>query len=100
MMRYPWSTALPETIMNSTVPFTRRTLRAPKVADKLDVSESSVWRIARLPGFPQPIKLSRGCTGWYEHEIDQWIDAKAKARKCDHLPANAGLPRSEVEGVS
>jgi len=31
--------------------------------------------------FPKPIKLSKGCTVWLEHEIDELLEAKAATRE-------------------
>jgi len=61
--------------------FTRRTLRIQRVAEKTDLAESSIWRLVQRGLFPRPIKLSPGCTAWYEHEIDEWLEAKAGERE-------------------
>jgi predicted DNA-binding transcriptional regulator AlpA len=45
------------------------------------LAESSIWRLVRLRQFPQPMKLSPGCTAWFEHEIDGWLDGKGSARE-------------------
>jgi prophage regulatory protein len=71
--------------------FTRRTLRIQDVAEKTALAESSIWRLARQGLFPCPFKLSPGCTAWYEHEIDEWLDAKAAERERIR-PASTTLP--------
>jgi prophage regulatory protein len=58
----------------------RRTLRIRPVAKKTGLAVSSIWRLAREGQFPAPIKLSPGCTAWFEHEIDEWLDAKSLKR--------------------
>jgi len=70
------------------ITFTRRTLRIHDVAEKTGLAESSIWRLAQRGLFPRPFKLSPGCTAWYEHEVDEWLDAKAADRERDtaHLP--------------
>jgi prophage regulatory protein len=59
----------------------RRTIRIGQVSEKTGLPESSIWRFARLRQFPLPVKLSPGCTAWFEHEIDEWLDGKGSARK-------------------
>jgi prophage regulatory protein len=61
--------------------FPHRTIRIRRVSEKTGLAESSIWRLARLRQFPQPVKLSPGCTAWFEHEIDEWLDQKSSARK-------------------
>jgi prophage regulatory protein len=61
--------------------FPQRTIRIRRVSEKTGLAESSIWRFARLRQFPQPVKLSPGCTAWFEHEIDEWLDQKSSARK-------------------
>jgi len=59
----------------------RRTIRIRQVAEKTGLAASSIWRLAHRGQFPLPIKLSPGCTAWFEHEIDEWLDAKGEKRE-------------------
>jgi prophage regulatory protein len=59
----------------------KRTLRIWQVAAKVGVSEPTIWRLCSSGEFPKPIKISKGCTAWLEHEIDELIDAKAAERE-------------------
>ena len=59
----------------------RRTIRVGQLREKTGLSESSIWRLVRLRQFPRPMKLSPGCTAWFEHEIDEWLDRKGAARE-------------------
>ncbi len=61
--------------------FPHRSMRIGQVSEKTGLPESSIWRLARLRQFPQPVKLSPGCTAWFEHEIDEWLDGKGSARE-------------------
>ena len=67
--------------MSTEKAFTRRTLRIRSVAEKTSLAQSSIWRLAHQGHFPLPVKLSPGCTAWYEHEIDEWLDAKSAKRE-------------------
>ena len=66
--------------MRTETNFTQRTLRIQRVAEKTSLAVSSIWRLAQQGKFPLPVKLSPGCTVWYEHEIDEFLDAKAAER--------------------
>jgi len=59
----------------------RRTLRIRHVAKKTGLAKSSIWRLAQRGQFPLPVKLSPGCTAWFEHEIDEWLDRKGSQRE-------------------
>ncbi len=94
--------------MRTETNFTQRTLRIRHVAEKTSLAISSIWRLAQQGHFPLPVKLSPGCTAWYEHEIDNWIDAKAAERGVlitstgsgEQESARAGLRKSTSERVS
>lgn len=52
-------------------------LRPVKAAEKLGVSQATVWRWARTkPGFPKPIKLGPHVTVWRESELDAFIASR------------------------
>jgi prophage regulatory protein len=59
----------------------KRTLRIRQVASKTNLSQPTIWRLSAAGQFPKPIKISKGCTVWLEHEIDEMIDAKAAERE-------------------
>lgn len=54
-------------------------LPVAKVAEYFGVSASTIWRWVRTPGgsFPQPVKLSAGCTRWRASEIASFASATA-----------------------
>jgi prophage regulatory protein len=64
----------------SIVTLPRRTIRIRMVGEKTGLAPSSIWRLARQGQFPAPVRLSPGCTAWFEHEIDAWLDAKGLNR--------------------
>jgi prophage regulatory protein len=59
----------------------KRTLRIWQVVEKIGLSEPTIWRLCSSGAFPKPVKISKGCTVWLEHEIDELIDAKAAERE-------------------
>ena len=62
----------------------KRTLRIWQVVAKVGLSQPTIWRLSASGEFPKPIKISKGCTAWFEHEIDAWFDAKRLNR--DAIP--------------
>jgi prophage regulatory protein len=66
--------------MSIEITLPRRTIRIRMVAEKTGLAASSIWRLARQGQFPAPVRLSPGCTAWFEHEIDAWLDAKGLKR--------------------
>ena len=58
----------------------RRTLRIRRVVEKTELAASSIWRLAQRGLSQRLLNFSPGCTAWFEHEIDEWLSAKAKDR--------------------
>ena len=51
-----------------------RILKAKEVAERVSISTSQVYRLARDGRFPEPVKITEKRSGWLETEVDQWID--------------------------
>lgn len=51
-------------------------IRVKRVAAKLGVSVSTVWRLATTEGFPRPFKLGQAVTVWDEADIDAYLLAQ------------------------
>lgn len=51
-----------------------RILKAREVAERVSISTSQVYRLARDGRFPKPVKITENRSGWLETEVDQWID--------------------------
>jgi len=67
--------------MSTDIAIPRRTIRIRQVVRKTGLTESSIWRLTNQGQFPQPVKLSPGCTAWFEHEFDAWLDGKSSQRE-------------------
>ncbi len=50
-------------------------LRLPAVLAKTGLSRSTVYRLESTTGsgFPRRVRLGEHSTGWYEHEIDEYL---------------------------
>jgi predicted DNA-binding transcriptional regulator AlpA len=63
-----------------------RLLSQPELKSLKGIAYSPQWlsKMVQEGRFPRPLKLSAGPTAtnfWPEHEIDQWIEAKAAERR-------------------
>lgn len=51
-----------------------------QLALRYSVHRSTLWRWVKTdPTFPQPVKLSAGCTRWKLSEIEAWDASKTSA---------------------
>lgn len=57
-----------------------RILRMPQVEAKVGLKRTAIYERIQRGEFPRGLKLSKCATGWLEHEIDAYIQAKAEAR--------------------
>jgi prophage regulatory protein len=63
-----------------TPPKSRRVLRLPDVIAKSGLGRDSVYRGGHEGWFPKPIKLSERASGWFEDEIDAFLEKRAAER--------------------
>jgi predicted DNA-binding transcriptional regulator AlpA len=62
-------------------------IKDKQVAHKLSISRTMVWHMTKsIPTFPKPISISRRSTGWFEHEIDAYLNAIAAQRTSSQNP--------------
>jgi prophage regulatory protein len=61
----------------------RKNLRLPEVQAKVGLGRDSVYRLARAGKFPKPIKVSERCGGWFEDELDAYLECRAAERDRD-----------------
>ena len=72
--------------MQTKLPIPYHVIRIPEVTKKCGFSRSVIYgKLSEKspnydPTFPKPIKLSSNAVGWFEHEIIQWLELKAKQR--------------------
>src|SRR5579863_6548213 len=58
----------------------RRVLRLPQAMEKSGLGRDSIYRLGNMGRFPKPIKLGQRASGWFEDEIDAWLDQRAAER--------------------
>jgi prophage regulatory protein len=55
-------------------------IRFQTVKDRTGLSRSTIWRLERTGAFPQHHRISANAVAWVEHDVVDWIRAKAGAR--------------------
>ena len=51
------------------------------LAARFQVSRATIWRWVQTRQFPDPIKLSAGCTRWRLAEVEDWESGQVRARR-------------------
>lgn len=58
-------------------------LRLPDVKRATGLCRTTIYRMVKEQKFAAPIKLSKKAIGWPESVVDQWIQQRIAARRCD-----------------
>ena len=87
------------------MPKSRKILRRLAVCEKVGLSPVTVWRKANDPkdDFPVAVSLSPNATGWFEDELDAWLESRPRGtgQRKPHLEAHyrrraKGEPQTEA----
>lgn len=54
-------------------------LRRGEVMKKVGIGKSTLYKLIRESGFPQPVRVGASST-WVESEVDAWITARVQLR--------------------
>lgn len=49
-------------------------LRRPEVQDRTGLSRSSIYAGMAKGTFPQAVKISTRAVGWFERDVNTWLD--------------------------
>jgi len=58
----------------------RQIARKPAVLGAVSCSDTTLWRWEKLGKFPKRINLGDRSVGWFQDEIDEWMQQRAEAR--------------------
>jgi len=58
----------------------RSILREKEVRERVRLGRSSIERKMADGTFPRPIRLSERAKGWFEDEVNAWLEARAAER--------------------
>ncbi len=76
----------------------RRVLRPRTVAERLDISTSTLWQwVKNDKTFPKFFKLGPSASVMWADELDAWMQRRAKARQPDKPAPGPGRPRKEAK---
>ena len=65
--------------MNTDTPKTGRVvLNGKTVEARTETSRVQRWRMIREGSFPAPVELSPNKLGWFEDEIDAWLESRPR----------------------
>ncbi|HEY0684675.1 MAG TPA: AlpA family phage regulatory protein [Steroidobacter sp.] len=67
-----------------------RILRLPDVIDRVGLQKTQIYDLMKRQLFPQAMKLSVRAVGWFEHEIDAYLTARAAQREAVSMGQNVG----------
>lgn len=71
----------------------RKVLRPAKVAEKLGIARATLYLWKKREGFPQQVVVGPRAVGWYEDELESWLEQQARANKTGR-EARPGRPRT------
>ena len=58
----------------------QRIMRLPEVIEAVSLKKSTIYDLIQRGAFPVPIRLGLRSVGWYETEITDWVQSRARAR--------------------
>ncbi len=59
----------------------RRIIRKPELLKRVSLSDATVWRKERDGQFPRRVRLGGNSVGWFEDEVDEWLEQLANDRE-------------------
>ncbi|TDV89216.1 AlpA family transcriptional regulator [Halomonas alkaliantarctica] len=54
-------------------------LSVKRIADRLDVGESTIWRWVSEKSFPKPMRVGKRVTRWRLSDVQRWEEEQLKA---------------------
>ena len=56
----------------------RKIIRSAEVRSRTGKSRTQLWRDVRAGRFPAPIELGVNSIGWFEDEVEDWLDSRPR----------------------
>ena len=54
-------------------------IRPADLADLLSVNRVTIWRMEKRGDLPPRKKITKGCVGWLQSDIVEWLDNRPNA---------------------
>ena len=74
-------------------------IRFTEVHKRTGLSRTTVWNLEQSGNFPERIILSARAVGWYEHEVNTWIDELKKNMLKAERADNGALIENQLWGT-
>lgn len=58
-----------------------RVVRKPELIGRIALSDATIYRMEKAGRFPQRIQLGGNSVGWFESEIDAWLQQRGCERR-------------------
>lgn len=58
-----------------------RILRIPRTEDITGLGKTAIMDLVAAGDFPQPVKISARAIGFFEHEVEAWIQDRPRVKK-------------------
>jgi prophage regulatory protein len=55
-------------------------LRLGHVKTKTGLSRSSIYSFIKAGAFPASVRLGARAVGWFEHEVDAWLESRPSSQ--------------------
>jgi len=59
----------------------RRIMRKPELLALIGLSDATIWRLEKAGRFPRRIQLGGNSVGWFNTDVDAWMDSRAAERQ-------------------
>ena len=56
----------------------RKIIRSAEVRSRTGKSRTQLWRDVRAGLFPAPVELGVNSIGWFEDEVEAWIESRPR----------------------
>ena len=73
----------------------RMIIRLPGVMHRTGKSRSTIYRGMAAGSFPQAVVLGENSIGWYEHEIDEYIESRPRVVLTAPAPKDEPTPNAD-----
>ncbi len=59
----------------------KRIVRKPELLARIGLSHPTIWRLERDGKFPKRVSLGGNSVGWFNDEIEAWMNKKGEERE-------------------
>ena len=64
-------------------------IKLEEVVELTKLGKTTIYTMAKDEKFPKPMKLGKRSSGWFEHEIERWMQDCSNRRSANSQPFDA-----------